>query len=170
MRHTLRARLGDRLHVARDDDGTALVEFFWLGILLMVPITYAILFAFQMQRAVFAVTEATRSAGRAYVSTPNGDTTTAGDRATTAASLTMTDHGLPFTAANFTVTCMSRPGSDPPKADTCFTADHWVRVTIHVPVQLPLLGALHINGGTVGVGGQHDELFDKYADYATNGP
>jgi hypothetical protein len=65
MRHTLRARLGDRLHVARDDDGTALVEFFWLGILLMVPITYAILFAFQMQRAVFAVTEATRSAGRA---------------------------------------------------------------------------------------------------------
>ena len=166
----MRARVQVRLRGAGDDGGTALVEFFWLGILLMVPITYAILFAFHVQRAVFAVTEATRSAGRAYVSTPNGDVSTAETRAGIAASLTMTDHGLPFTAANFAVACMSGPGASAPQPDTCFAGDHWVRVTLTVPVQLPLLGALGINGGTINVHGQHDEVFDKYADYATSGP
>ncbi len=159
-----------RLRGASADSGSALIEFFWLGILLLVPITYAILFAFQVQRAVFAVTEATRSAGRAYVSTPNGDVPTADKRATTAASLTMTDHGLPFVPATFSDSCMSRAGQAAPQQDTCFTADHWVRVTVTVPVQLPLLGALGINGGTISVHGQHDEVFDKFADYTNTGP
>ena len=164
------ARPPDRMSRADNDGGTGLVEFFWLGILLMVPITYAILFAFQVQRAVFAVTEATRSAGRAYVSTPDGDDPTARTRAATAASLTMIDHGLPFVPANYAATCMPLVGQSPPQSGTCFAADHWVRVTLSVPVQLPLLGAFGLNGAVFTVNGQHDEVFDKYADYTTNSP
>ena len=158
-----------RLSAARrdGDDGTALIEFFWLGILLLVPITYAILFAFQIQRAVFAVTEATRSAGRAFVTTSDGNVTTAQTRAVTAAQLTMTDHGLTFNAADpksLSMTCHS------PSGDTsCFQADHVVTIAVQVPVQLPLLSFFGVKGKTMTVSGQHDEVFDKYADYTKVG-
>ena len=38
----------------RDDEGTALVEFLWLGLLLLIPLAYLIISLFQVQRSAFA--------------------------------------------------------------------------------------------------------------------
>ena len=49
----------------RTQQGTALVELTWLGILLLVPMVWIVLSAFEVQRGAFAVSGAARSAGRA---------------------------------------------------------------------------------------------------------
>lgn len=51
---------------ARCDDGNALVELTYLAVLVMVPLVYVLLSVFQVQRAAFGVTEATRQAARAF--------------------------------------------------------------------------------------------------------
>ena len=43
----------------RRDDGSALVEFTWLAILLMIPLVYVVLAAVSVQRAAFATTGST---------------------------------------------------------------------------------------------------------------
>ena len=48
-----------------DEDGSATVEFVYLAILLMIPLVYVIISAFEAQRTAFAVAEAARQAGRA---------------------------------------------------------------------------------------------------------
>jgi len=163
-----------RRALARGDDGTALVEFFWLGLILLVPITYAVLFAFQVQRAAFAVTEATRSAGLAYVTTASGDTSTAANRAYAAAVLTMTDHGLPLPQSAFSdPTCglQGTPANPPPVPVQagCFKPYNKVTISMTVSVSLPLLPSIGINGGAVNVTATHDEVFDNYADYGAAG-
>ena len=55
----------------RDESGTALVEFVWLAILLIVPLLYIVLAAFDTQRAAYAASSAARSAGRAFVTAPD---------------------------------------------------------------------------------------------------
>ncbi|MFI5955247.1 hypothetical protein [Cryptosporangium sp. NPDC051539] len=49
----------------RGDDGSAIIEFVWGGVLLLVPLLYVVLAVFEVQRNAFAVTEAAREAGRA---------------------------------------------------------------------------------------------------------
>jgi hypothetical protein len=152
------------------DEGTALVEFFWLGLLLLVPVIYAVLFAFQLQRAEFAVTEATRSAGRAYVTTASGDTVVAAQRAYAAAALTMTDHGLPLPPSSFaTPTCAAQSNAPKLAPSGCFQPYNRVTISMTVSVSLPLLPAIGINGGAVQVTATHDEVFDNFADYGSSG-
>ena len=55
----------------RGESGTALVEFVWLAILLIVPLLYIVLAAFDTQRAAYAASSAARSAGRAFVTAPD---------------------------------------------------------------------------------------------------
>ena len=55
----------------RDESGTALVEFVWLAILLIVPMLYIVLAAFDTQRSAYAASAAARSAGRAFVTAPD---------------------------------------------------------------------------------------------------
>ena len=80
------------------DAGNALVEFTYLAVLLMIPLVYVLLSAFQVQRAAFGVTEAARQAGRAY--------TTAIDPA---AGRARTDEGA-------TAPCPGPPGATAPVA------------------------------------------------------
>src|SRR5690606_27853356 len=47
--------LGERLRRCREDEsGTALIEFTWLGLLLLVPLVYIMLSVFDAQRGAFA--------------------------------------------------------------------------------------------------------------------
>lgn len=140
-----------RLH--RDDAGTGIIEFFWLGLLLLVPIVYLVLTAFQMQRATFAVTEATRSAARAYITAP--DQSLADARARAAAQLTVTDHHLPWDASSLEVLqCEPLP---------CGPGSR-VTVAIELDVQLPGLAALGVPGGQIPVRGTHHAVVDSYDD------
>lgn len=80
---------GDAVAMVGTDEGNALIEFVVLGILTLVPLVYLVLAVFVVERNVFAVTQAAREAGRAYV-TASDD---AGGRsaATVAARLALSD-------------------------------------------------------------------------------
>jgi Flp pilus assembly protein TadG len=75
----------------RPDDGNAVVEFVFLGVLLLVPLMYLVLAVSTVQRNLYAVTQAAREAGRAYAT---GTAANATDRARYAALLALQDQGL----------------------------------------------------------------------------
>ena len=51
------------------DRGSAIIEFHFLGILLLVPLVYILLAVLDVQRTSYGVTQAAREAGRIYVAT-----------------------------------------------------------------------------------------------------
>lgn len=138
----------------RGDDGSALVEFTWLAILLMIPLVYVVLAAVSVQRAAFATTAAAREAARAYataMSDAEGE-----QRAEDAVALVMHDQGVRWTPSGRIVscgTCDFAPGS-------AFTVD------LHTLVALPFVprwmcGSRCAAGITVS--GHHAEHIDCFA-------
>jgi Flp pilus assembly protein TadG len=75
----------------RGDRGNALVEFVFLGVLLLVPLMYLALAVSAVQRGLYGVTHAAREAGRAYAT---GTVDNAAARAEYAARLALEDQGL----------------------------------------------------------------------------
>lgn len=112
----------------RGDDGSAMLEFTYLSILLMVPLVYLLTTVFQVQRAAFGVTEAARSAGRAYATAESADA--GAERARLAAELALRDQGLTLAEPPQ----VSAPDGVAPGAQ--------VRVVVVHRVALPLVGGL----------------------------
>jgi Flp pilus assembly protein TadG len=116
----------------RDERGTALVEVTWLTVLLLVPLVYVLLAVFAVQRSAFAVSAATRAAGRAYATAPSED---AGRRAaTTAAEVALRDQGLDLGRASVRLSCTPEPGN-------CLAPGAVIHVDVGYPVPLPLVPA-----------------------------
>ena len=112
----------------RGDDGSALVEFTYLAVLLMVPLVYVLTTVFQVQRAAFGVTEAARQAGRAYTT---ADTDAQGRaRAEAAARLALQDQGIDLAEP-----LQLEPSDGVAPGST-------VRVRVTHRVELPLVGGL----------------------------
>lgn len=112
----------------RGEDGTALVEFVWLGIILLVPVVWIVLSVFEVQRGAFAVTSAARSAARAYAladSDPVGDA-----RARAAIRRALDDQGGAESGFRYDITC---------GAPDCHTAGEMITVRVWTRVNLPLL-------------------------------
>jgi hypothetical protein len=138
----------------RRDDGSALVEFTWLAILLMIPLVYVVLAAVSVQRAAFATTAAAREAGRAYA-TASSDTD-GEQRAEAAVALAMHDQGVRWTPSGRVVSCGPcdfAPGSP-------FTVD------LETVVSLPFVphwmcGRRCLAG--IKVSGHHSEHIDCFA-------
>ncbi len=122
----------------RDERGTALIEFIWLGILLLVPLVYILLSVFEVQRGAFGVTAAARAAGRAYV-LADDDARGKAD-ALAVARVALEDQGLGDTPFDLGVSCTPQPRN-------CHTAGSTITVTINSKVQLPLLPSV-LGGGT----------------------
>jgi Flp pilus assembly protein TadG len=114
----------------RSEQGTAIVEFVWLAILLLVPLLYVVLAVFDTQRAAYAASAAARSASRAFVTSP--DQATAYARAEAAARVAFGDQGLEASGFTLTITC--RP--DPQR---CLTPGSVVAAEIHSAADLPLM-------------------------------
>jgi hypothetical protein len=76
----------------RTEQGNAVVELFWLGLLLLVPIVWIVLSVFEVQRGAFGVSAAARSAGRAFALAP--DDATGEQRAHAAAAVALEDQGF----------------------------------------------------------------------------
>lgn len=112
----------------RDEQGTALLEFVWLAVLLLVPVVWILLSAFEVQRGAFAVHAAARAAGRAYVLAPDGPTGTA--RAEQVARLTLQDQGGEQMPLGLEVSCTEEP---------CHSGTSVVTVRIVSGVDLPLV-------------------------------
>lgn len=145
----------------RRDDGTALLEFVWLSVLLMIPLVYVVLTALSVQRAAFATTEAAREAARAYANA--GSDSEGEQRAEQAVSLAMHDQGVAWTPTGRVVQCGScdfMPGSA-------------FRVDLHTRVVLPLVphwlcGHQCVAGITVSA--HHAEHIDCFAGTGPQAP
>jgi hypothetical protein len=111
----------------KDADGSAIVEFVWLAVLLLVPLLYVVLTAVTVQRAAFGVTTAAREAGRAYATA--GSDAAGEDRAEAAARLAMSDQGVDWLPDGRVVTC----------GDCSYAAGSAFDVDLHARVRLPLV-------------------------------
>jgi Flp pilus assembly protein TadG len=77
----------------RDDDGTAVVEFVFIAVLVMVPLIYVIAAVATVQRNSLAVSQAARDAGRAFVTSDSAYE--AKLRVAAAVRLALADQNLP---------------------------------------------------------------------------
>lgn len=123
----------------RDESGSAVVEFVWLGILLLVPLVWIVVSVFEVQRGAFAVSAAARAAGRAYVLAP--DEATARQRAVDAARQTLADQGGPDMPVEVEVSCSLGAGQ-------CLAGTSVVTVTIRSGVELPMMPEVFRDGPT----------------------
>ena len=124
-------RLGDRLHahVARlsdEESGSALVEFVFLAVVLMVPLVYLVLTMARVQAGAYATAAASREAGRAFITAESSEAAPA--RADAAARIAFADQG--FENGDVTARCDDDP---------CLRPDGRVLVVARVVVPLPLV-------------------------------
>lgn len=115
---------------SRPERGTMLIEFTWLGILLLIPLVYILISVFEVQRGAFAVTAASRAAGRAYSIAPSMEE--GQQRARAAAGLALRDQGIPGDRFDLVVSCHPVPSQ-------CLSPGSTVSVTITSHVDLPLM-------------------------------
>lgn len=76
-----------------DDSGSAIVEFVFLALLMLVPLVYLVAAVAVLQRNTLAVTQAARDAGRAFATSARP--ADAQRRAAAAVRLALADQGLP---------------------------------------------------------------------------
>jgi hypothetical protein len=138
-----------------DESGTALIEFVWLAILLIVPLLYIVLAAFDTQRGAYAASAAARSAGRAFVTAP--DQAMGYARARAAVRLAYRDQELD-TVPDVRISCRPDPRN-------CLTPGSSVRAEVHSIVRLPLMpAALGANTPSIRVDAQHEAPYGTFRE------
>ena len=75
-----------------DDAGSAIIEFVFVAVIVMVPLIYLIVAVASVQRSELAVTQAAREAGRAFATADRADD--ALGRARVAARIALHDQGV----------------------------------------------------------------------------
>ena len=138
------------------ESGSALVEFTWLALLLMIPLVYVVVTLVTIQRSAYGATEAARAAGRAYVLSP--DQATASERAYAAASLAMRDQGVEIDPSNLQISCLPTP-------QACLQPGSSVEVRIQLDVELPLVPTIYGRApASISVDATHQETFGVYRE------
>ena len=112
---------------ALDERGSAVVEFVVLGVLLLIPLVYLVMMLARVQAGSYAVSQAAREAGRAFV-TADAEGAAAG-RAQAAARVAFADHSFED-SGRVTITCDGTP---------CLRPDGQVVTAATVRVPLPLV-------------------------------
>lgn len=126
-RHTRRRDRPSPARGAGLEEGSAIVEFVFLGVLLLIPLVYLTLMIARVQAGSYAVAQAAREAGRAFV-TAEGDDTAYG-RAQAAAAIAFADQGFAGTGT-VTTSCAATP---------CLSPENTITVEAAVLVPLPLI-------------------------------
>jgi Flp pilus assembly protein TadG len=124
----------------RDDRGSALVEFSWLAIILIVPLIWLVISVFEVQQGAFATSAAARAAGRAYALAP--DDATGEARAEAVVRQVLADQGTPGQQADVTVSCRA-PGDD------CHVGTSVITVRVDSGVELPFFPTILGKGAAV---------------------
>ncbi len=125
------------------EDGTALIEFVGLAVLLLLPLVYLLLSVFSVQRASFAVTQAAREAGRAYATAPSASA--AQRRAAYAARLALTSQGVATAPEVHYAPAGAGCGSAADGAASLRPGARFV-VCVRTQAELPLTGSITVNG------------------------
>ncbi|MBP2413786.1 hypothetical protein JOF48_002585 [Arthrobacter stackebrandtii] len=115
---------------AGGEEGSAIVEFIFLAVLLMVPVVYLILTVGQVQGGAYAVVGAADQAAKVFVLHEDGAAAEAA--ALDAMNLAVTDMGFDAAGAQLTISC---------SAD-CSTAGTIVTARVQLRVELPVVGSL----------------------------
>lgn len=140
----------------RDESGTAVLEFVWLGLLLLVPLVYVLLTVFEAQAAAYGSDAASRSAGRAFVLSPSQEQ--AYGRADAAARLALADHGIGAEQVSVTISCAPDP-------QRCLSPGSSVTVSVTVQQPLPLVpSALGSNAPSVSMSSTHVEPYGTFRE------
>lgn len=133
----------------RQEQGSAVVEFVMLTLMLIVPLFYLIVAVFEVQRASFAVTAASQAATRAFVQA--SDLANAEQAWRSAAELTLKDHGV--TGAHLIRSCQPQ----------CLASGSTIEVYVMVEQPLPLVPRiLGENLGSIRVESRHREPYGRY--------
>ncbi|MEE1622172.1 hypothetical protein ACQ7DA_13460 [Zafaria sp. J156] len=122
------ARLVGAARRLRDgEQGSAVIEFVFLGVVLLVPLAYLIITASQVQAASYAAVGAADHAAKVFVGAP--DEATARARAQDAAARGASAMGLPASSATLSYSC----------SGPCLEPGTTVTVEVEVAIELPLL-------------------------------
>ena len=112
---------------ALDEQGSAVVELVVLGVLLLIPLVYLVMMLARVQAGSYAVSQAAREAGRAFVTADADRSATA--RAKAAARVAFADHSFED-SGRVTIACDGTP---------CLRPDGQVVTAATVRVPLPLM-------------------------------
>ncbi len=82
-----------RRRVDADDGGSAIIEFVFVAVVVMVPLVYLVVAVASVQRSELAVSQAAREAGRAFATADRA--ADARPRAEAAIAIALRDQGLP---------------------------------------------------------------------------
>ena len=113
--------------INEEEEGSAMVEFVFLAIGLMIPIVYLVLSVAQLQASSFAAIGAADHAAKVFVGAETeGD---ARARANSAVSTALANMGVPAGNASTSITC----------SEACLEPGSTVTVSVNINVPLPLL-------------------------------
>jgi len=141
-----------RRRALRDERGSAVVEFVVLAVLMLIPLVYLVMMLARVQAGSYAVSQAAREAGRAYVTAEAGDQ--AAGRAEAAARIAFLDHSFEE-SGRLTIACDGIP---------CLRPDGHVETTATVRVPLPLVPSFvrHVIPLSVPVSASHLSTVDRF--------
>lgn len=133
------------------EEGSALVEFIFLGLVLLVPVVYLIVTAGQVQGAAFAAVGAAEAAARVYVDAE--DPVSGEQRARAAAELAFTDFGFEPEEMLLDISCSAE----------CLAAGSTVTALVRFDVPLPLApGIPGMDFAPVTVDSSSTQIVERY--------
>jgi hypothetical protein len=137
------------------EHGSAVVEFVFLTVLLLIPLIYLVLTLARIQAGTFAVSAAAREAGRAYVTAEQARD--AEVRAQTAAGIAFEDQGFSPEEGSVSMRCDGRP---------CLRPEGRIEVSARVTVPLPLVPsfAREVVPLAVPISASHVAVVDRFRE------
>lgn len=142
------------------EDGSAIVEFVLLAVVLLVPLVYLAIAASALQRNLYAVTQAAREAGRGYAT---GTAADGPDRARYAARLALQDQGLSTAGTEVRYGPADRDCDSADPASWPLTPGAEFAVCVTRSVELPGVPGL-LSGGRNTVTGRYVVHADEYRE------
>jgi Flp pilus assembly protein TadG len=127
------------------DDGSAIIEFVFVAVIVMLPLVYLIVAVAEVQRSELAVSQAAREAGRAFATSDTTDE--AAGRAEVAVHLALRDQGLPDDAELRFVAAGTQCADDPPAITPQLRPGGQFTVCVRRRAQLPAVPEVLLGKG-----------------------